>query len=68
MYRSVDDSGREELINLCESISECEVAAKGRLCMLVDGAISSSETSAAISDAGVTGGTSGAGPSMLCLL
>lgn len=61
--QSVEDSGREELMELHRSISECEGATKGWLSSLVGGALSSPGTSAAVLKANGTGGASGAGPS-----
>lgn len=61
-----DDSGCEVLIELRGSISECEVAAKCWLGMLVGGGGATTGTGAAVSEAGGISGTSGtnwAGPS-----
>lgn len=70
--KSVGDAGREGMIEIRESIIECEAAAKHRLGRLVGGDLASSRTGAAIPvarETGVTNGVaSGFGPSNYCLL
>lgn len=58
-FNTVDDTGREALIELCGSISECEAAAKVWLDGLVGGDLASSATIAALRRVGETGGASG---------
>lgn len=58
--KSVEDSGREALIELHESISEFEAAAEGQLDRLVGGALASPRAGAAVFEVDETGGASGA--------
>lgn len=53
------DSGRKEFSKLCESISECEAAAKGGLNRFVCAALASQKTSATFLDASETNGANG---------
>lgn len=66
--KSLNDSGRETIIEFCRSISECEVAAKGRLDRLVGGDCASPGAGAVVPEAVGTGGASGIGPAKQCLL
>lgn len=65
---SVSNLGREALIKVCRSISECEAPAKGRLDRLIGGDLASSGASAAVLIAGEAGRVSRAGLSKLYVL
>lgn len=58
VFKAVENFGRKPIMKLCESISECDTAAKGQLDRLVDGRLASSGTSAAAPEGDGTGKTS----------